>query len=112
MSIILMSEVGGKPSIKEEGLEEGGGKGDCDQKKGWEVGGHHLAYDLPLHDNNHTKSLFASSKVFVAQFPFSDPKDGHIYSLGHDHLVWDQSHSGNVQTSHGHVDEAGLKRMF
>ena len=40
-------------SLEEERLEEGGGKGDCSQKKGGEVGGHHLACDLPLHYNHH-----------------------------------------------------------
>ena len=39
--------------LKEEGLEEGGGKGDCSQKKGREVGRHHHAYNLPFHDKLH-----------------------------------------------------------
>ena len=43
--------------LKEERLEEGGGKSDRSQKKGWEVGGHHLADDLPFHHHNHAESL-------------------------------------------------------
>ena len=33
--------------LKEERLEEGGGKGDHEEEKGGEVGGQHLAHDLP-----------------------------------------------------------------
>ena len=51
--------------LEEKGLEEGGDKGDCSQKKGGEVGRHHLACDLPLHDNNHTYPLLFVSKCFV-----------------------------------------------
>ena len=35
-------------SLKEERLEEGGGKGDHEQEEGGEVGGQHLTHDLPL----------------------------------------------------------------
>ena len=51
--------------LKEEGLEEGGGKGDCSQKEGREVGGHHLACDLPLQNNFHTYALLAMSYFIV-----------------------------------------------
>ena len=40
-------QVHAQGRLKEERLEEGGGKGDCSQKNGREVGGHHLACDLP-----------------------------------------------------------------
>ena len=51
--------------LKEERLEEGGGKGDCSQKEGREVGGHHLARDLPLHLNSHAEAVFARFECFV-----------------------------------------------
>ena len=52
-----VGQVHGEGGLKEERLEEGGGKGDCSQKKGREVGGHHLTCDLPLHENDHTYSF-------------------------------------------------------
>ena len=64
--------------LKEERLEEGGGKGDCSQKKGREVGGHHLACDLPLHHNKHTKAIFAFFKGLGAQIPIGYMKNWHI----------------------------------
>ena len=51
--------------LKEERLEEGGGKGDCSQKKGREVGGHHLACDLPLQNNAHAYALFTRPYFFL-----------------------------------------------
>ena len=131
MSIILMSEVGGKPSIllmkmvvitsivvyaqgclKEERLEEGGGKGYCSQKKGREVGGHHLACNLPLHYNYHAYSLFTCSYGFFSQSPGNDCEDWHVHFLAHYQLVRDQSHSGPIQASHGHVNRTCLERVF
>ena len=41
-------------SLEEEGFEEGGGKGDCQQKKGREVGDHDLAEELSLHHNQNS----------------------------------------------------------
>ena len=51
-------EVDAEGCLKEERLKEGGGKGDCSEKKGGEVGRHHLTEDLPLHRKNHGDSLF------------------------------------------------------
>ena len=48
------------------------------QKKGREVGGHHLACDFPFHHNNHAKAFFACLKGFVAQIRLSNMKDRHI----------------------------------
>ena len=101
-------QVHAQGCLKEERLEEGGGKGDCSQKKGGEVGGHHLTCDLSLHDNNHAKAIFAIFKGFGAQVPISNLEDRHVLSLGHNQLVWDQSHSGHVQTSHCHINETFL----
>ena len=39
--------------LKEEGLEEGGGKGDCSQKQGWEISRHQLARQFPPHRYKH-----------------------------------------------------------
>ena len=99
MSIILMSEVGSKPSIllmkmvvitsndhhggqvyaqgclKEEGLEEGGGEGDGEEQEGGEVGGHQLADKLSLQDDRHSQPIL----VFVVlQIPRRDFKDVHV----------------------------------
>ena len=58
-------QVHAQGRLEEERLEEGGSKGDCSQKKGREVGGHHLACDLPLHHNNHAEAVFARFECFV-----------------------------------------------
>ena len=97
------SQIDTQSRLKEERLEEGGGKGDCSQKKGREVGGHHFACDLPLHHNNHAYSFFSLFKDFGAKIPISNMKDRHIGFLGHNQLVWNQSHSSHVQASHYHV---------
>ena len=47
-------QVHTEAGLEEEGLEEGGGEGDCYQKERRKVGGHHLACDLPLQKYNHT----------------------------------------------------------
>ena len=79
ISSILMSDAGGKQTLhladedcghhqhcgqvhtqgrlKEEGLEEGGGKCDCNEEERGEKGGQHLACDLPLQNYKHTKAL-------------------------------------------------------
>ena len=72
-----------------EWLEEGGGKGDCSQKKRWEVSSHHLTRDLPVHDDLHAYSFFPSSKGFVGQTPMYYSKDGHVQFLAHIKLVRD-----------------------
>ena len=70
-----------------ERLEEGGGKGDCSQKKGVKVGRHHLACDLPLHHNGHSYSTLFMFKGCFAQNPVNVLKDWHVQSLAHYHLV-------------------------
>ena len=47
-------QVHAQGSLEEEGLEEGGGKGDCQQKEGREVGGHYLTDKLSLHHNQNS----------------------------------------------------------
>ena len=73
--------------LEEERLEEGGGKGDCSQKKGREVGGHHLACDLPLHHDNHSYPFLSIFKGGFAQIPVNVLKEDHVQSLAHNHLV-------------------------
>ena len=68
-------QVHAQGCLKEERLEEGGGKGDCSQKKGREVGGHHFTCDLPLHHNNHAYPLPSFSYGFVCQSPLNDSED-------------------------------------
>ena len=53
-----VGQVHREGGLKEERLEEGGGKCDCSQKKGREVGGHHLTENLPLHRKDHGDSFF------------------------------------------------------
>ena len=50
-------------SLKEEGLEEGGGKGDHHEEDGGQVGAHHLTQDLSPQHNGHTYSLFRCTLV-------------------------------------------------
>ena len=52
-------------SLKEVGLEEGGGKGDHHEQDGGQVGAHHLAQDLPPENNGHTYTLLRSTLVLV-----------------------------------------------
>ena len=105
--------------LKEEGLEEGGGKGDCSQKDGWKVGGHHLASKLSFHDNNHTRPFFVTIRYFVLyhrtknlvtarKLPFIQTEDGHVNRLAHGQITRDQIHIFTVQTSHCHVNGASL----
>ena len=65
-------------SLEEEGLEEGGSKGDCYQKEGREVSGHHLACYLPLHDNKRTETILTFFKRFCAQIPIGNIEDRHV----------------------------------
>ena len=48
-----IGQVHGEGGLKVDWLKEGGGKADHQKKEGGEVGGHHLAHDLPLQDNPH-----------------------------------------------------------
>ena len=50
-------QVNRQGSLEEEGLKEGGGKGDHHEQDGGQVGAHHLAHDLPPKHNGHTYSL-------------------------------------------------------
>ena len=52
-------------SLKEVGLEEGGGKGDHHEQDGGQVGAHHLAQDLPPEHNGHTYTFLRSTLVLV-----------------------------------------------
>ena len=51
-------------------------------------------------------------KCYAAQIPISNMKDGHIYPLGHNQLVWNRSHSENIQTSYSHNNLARLKKVL
>ena len=55
--------------LEKDWLEECCGKGDCSEKEGREVGGHHLFCYLPLHDNRHYDSFFVASKHRSLQTP-------------------------------------------
>ena len=79
------------------------------QKKGREVGGHHLAGDLPLHDNDHTYALIPIFRYLSLPTPINDTKYWHVQFLGHFELIWDKIHGVCVQRSHCHVNGAGLK---
>ena len=96
--------------LKEERLEEGGGKGDRCQKKGRKIGGHHLACNLSLHNNTHAKAIAVVFRDFFGQIPSSYSKDRHVMDLGHNQLVWGKSYRGGIKTSHGHVNVTGLHR--
>ena len=43
-----VGQVHSEGSFEVDRLEEGGGKGDHEKKDGGQVGGHHLAHDLPF----------------------------------------------------------------
>ena len=69
--------------LEEERLEEGGGKVDCSQKKGREVGGHHLACDLPLHDNDSTYPIFSTFRYLSLPTPTNYVEYWHVQFLDH-----------------------------
>ena len=61
--------------LKEEGLEEGGGKGGCKKKKGGKVCGHDLADELPFQNNQHSQTI---AFVLEAKFPEGDFEHVHV----------------------------------
>ena len=63
-------QVHAQGCLKEEGLEEGGGKGDHCEEKGRKVSGHHLACDLSFHHNFHSYTILAVPKCCFFQTPF------------------------------------------
>ena len=63
--------------LEEEGLEEGGGVGDHHEEERGEVGGHHLAHDLPLQYDRHFDSL--SRSIYIVQHLISDTEKCHIF---------------------------------
>ena len=70
--------------LKEEGLEEGGGKGDGQEKEGREVGGHDLADKLSLHHNQHSQAFIVIVIVNIeVQFPKVDLEHMHVQILFH-----------------------------
>ena len=69
----MLPQVHTQGCLKEERLEEGGGEGDCSQKKGREVGRHQLAYHFPFHGYRHSQ-VFTS----LIPVPVCDVEDGHV----------------------------------
>ena len=95
--------------LKEERLEEGGGKGDGRQKNGREVGGHHLTCDFPLHDKNHTYTFLSIFRYLTLPTPIHYTEYWHVQFLQDFELIRDKINGERVQRSHCHVDGAGLK---
>ena len=65
-------------SLKEEGLEEGGGKGDQHQEEGGEVGGHHLRHDFPLQVNIHLDPFTLLRSICVDKLIVVDEEKVHV----------------------------------
>ena len=94
--------------LKEEGLEEGGGKGDRRQKKCGEEGGHYLACNFPLHGHNHTYSSLVIFEQLLSESPINYAENVHVLGLTHVQLVIHEIHSCHVQCTNSDVDRAGL----
>ena len=84
--------------LKEEWLEEGGGKGDHEEEEGGEVGGQHLAHDLSLQKDPHPHS-----RLLVTEIPSAHMKQIHISILLHPQLFWDQPHCGCIHVGGSHL---------
>ena len=56
-------------SLEEEGFEEGGGKGDHQEKEGWKVRGHDLAHDFSFQDYGHFYAIFWCVDISIIQNP-------------------------------------------
>ena len=82
--------------LKEERLEEGGGKGDGSQEKGRKVRGHHFACNLSFHYKNHSYALFVTIKCFVVKFPIGQSEIGHVNFLTHNQKTRQESDSFTV----------------
>ena len=59
-----VGQVHRQSGLEVDRLEEGGGKGDQHEKEGGQVGGHHLAHDLPSQGHGHPNSKMVFSFAF------------------------------------------------
>ena len=59
-----VGQVNRQGGFEVDRLEEGGGKGDQHEKEGGQVGGHHLAHDLPSQGHGHPNSKMVFSFAF------------------------------------------------
>mgnify|MGYP001256469091 CR=1 FL=1 len=94
--------------LKEDGLEEGGGKGDGQQKEGREVGGHNLTDELPLHHNQHSQAIVV---VVEVQIPQGDYEHVHVKILLHKNLLWNKVDGFLAIFVHGHLYFATLGKI-
>ena len=90
--------------LKEERLEEGGGKGDHEEQEGRQKGRQHLTHDLSLQDNGHRYPLLWYILVHIIQVPRVHNEKDHIFTLFHPKLVRVNPHGEFVQVSSFHVN--------
>ena len=69
--------------LKEERLEEGGGKGDHHEENRGEVGRHHFTLYLSLQHNGHLYSIFWLHSILVVKIPVAHVKKCHVTDLLH-----------------------------
>ena len=101
-------QVDAQGSFKEEGLEEGGGKSDGQQKEGREVSGHNFADELPLHHNQHSQ---AAMVVIEVQVPEGYLEHVHVKILLHKDLLWNKVDGFLAIFVHGHLYFATLDKI-
>ena len=78
--------------LKEEGLEEGGGKGDRCEENGGEIRCHQLTCHLSFQNKNHAQCHPVIVMFLLFEIPICYLKYWHIQRLVHMQLVRDEHH--------------------
>ena len=83
-----VGQVHREGGLKEEGLEEGGGKGDRHEQDRWQVGRQHLTHDLSAKNNGHPDPFLMRTLISIRYTPLLQVVKCQIRILLNQKLFW------------------------
>ena len=99
-----VGQVHREGGLKEERLEEGGGKGDHHEQDRWQVGRQHLTHDLSTKNNGHPNAFLRNLLISIYQSPIHHFVESHIRTLFHQKIFWAKLHHCSIKACRCHVD--------